>query len=53
MRDTYHPPTASGSTEGTILNGLQFGYGGRGGIGEPDGRGISEKGLDEGFESDD
>ena len=53
MRDTYRPPTASGSTEGTILNGLQFGFGGRRGIREPDGRGISEKGLDEGFESDD
>ena len=47
-----HLHAAGGDTEGLVLEGLEPGDGGRGGIGEPDGGRISKQGPNEGFVSD-
>ena len=52
MSNGGHLHAAGCYTEGSVLEGLEFLDGGRGGVWMPDGGSISEEGPDEGFVSD-
>ena len=47
-----HLHTTSSGAEGVVLDSLEFGYVGWGGVGVPNGGGVKEKGADNGFISD-
>ena len=49
VRDRGHFVAPSGNAEGSILYGLEFSYGRRGGVGEPDGCGVGNDGIDQRF----
>ena len=49
MPNTGHLHAAGRNTEGSVLEGLEFLDGGVGGVGEPNGGRVSEKGPNEGF----
>ena len=52
MLDGRHLHTSGGDTEGVVLEGLEFVYVRRRGVGEPDGGGVEVEGVDYGLVGD-